>query len=643
MVQTNNQNTNIANGIEDIVKNAVKSQLTFFKNSFIKEIYEIVGESVREEMDEVVEELTNDIIPTAMDEVMDERLGEFADEVHTSIHDHFDKFDELIDQEVLEDMIVDTVEEKYRDFFNALRKLRARFRLAHPELAKKGIKLNNTSFDAPKKNHEDPVSKVPGGICGDKDECNCDDDDDQLPGLKKGVLKVGGKKIPVLVSNRPPPGHPLATKDGKPVKDGPLPDKFDEEKLQKRNNKDKYLTQILELKTSQSNKEAIYERYMSYVSQTDGKEKHNDKKWLEKALKLPFDKIVPPVVNHNSSSAEVRNLVSSMFEKLNQNVYGMNHVKEEIVVEVVKRLMNPDVKGKIIVLEGPPGIGKTLIAHNVASSIGLPFDSIALGGCRDADILKGHEPIWVGSHEGRIARSLQKMGVGNGLLYLDEIDKIGDTPKGQEVAYALLSILDETQNYCFNDNYFTDISMNLSRLFIIGSVNDRNKINPILADRMKFITLEAPSFDDKVEMVKKFFVPMYNKEFGMSQDDFELDEESVKYLVKHSGGEKGVRDLKRDTEHIISRINFLKRTRENETDIEDASPPPTKSKRRKTKTEQEEDDNSSSQETNTNPLNLSFSLSNFEMPLKITPQDIEVLKGNYAKKETNEHVNRMYL
>lgn len=573
-----------------------------FQENFINN----VSKRLQDDFSKIIDEQFEDI-----GELVDKKFEEFEDQIHDSIHEHFDKFEDLIDNDVFEDMVVDIVEEKYRDFFNAIRKTRIHFNALHPKEIKKPVKFTS-KFGPPKRNYEDAFDE-------DKD--------------KNTTINKKGKSTTPNSSNQPViviasgvnPNEISTSPQGKsPSK---LPAKYDEDILEEFREKDPLLEKLLDLESSLEVKERIYDKYLLYKRSVNGREKDNDKKWLQKVLKLPFNKNAEYPVTRESPKSEIRNLVNKMFNNLNEEVHGLFSVKEEIIVEITKRLLNPENKGSIIVLEGEPGIGKTYMAHNLAKIIGLPFESISLGGCKDADILNGNDPVYVGSHEGSIARALQKMGVSNGLLYLDEIDKLGDTPKGNEVSYALLSILDETQNYKFNDNYFCDIDIDLSRLLVIGSVNDRDKINPILKDRMKFIRLPNPTFEDKVEITKNHFIPKYSKLYDISEEEMVIPMDTIKDIVRKSGNSIGVRDLKRDVDHIISRFNFLKNTYCANNNAN------TKTNNRKSKKSNNE----------TEAPKLSFTIQDFTLPYTLTPESIDILKGEFKQKEVPESVRKMYM
>ena len=399
------------------------------------------------------------------------------------------------------------------------------------------------------------------------------------------------------------------------------PKKYDEKLL--KDHPDPTIKQIMELSTKLSNKEAIYKEYLNGLG-SNGKSKRDAKQqeWLDWALSLPYDKVVKYPVTREDTNLKRHEFLYDMRQKLDSTVHGMAEPKEEIMLEVMKRMMSTENVGKILVLQGAPGVGKTFLCRSVSECVNIPFESIALGSCKDSSLLNGHDYTYVGSHPGMIARALRKMGCSNGILYLDELDKIGMTEKSKEVSSTLLSILDETQNSDFKDNYLTDLSLDLSKLFVIASVNDESLIDPILRNRCKIIKLPDPTVQDKVEIVKNHFIPMYMKQYSIGEDEFEMDDESIKYLMSKVQKEPGVRELKRAVEHILSRFNMLRMTH-----VEEKS-----TKKRKV-------DTSSSKK-----LVFSYSIPNFKLPMKLSSSIIDTfMSTGIAKEEIDHSVKRMYL
>jgi len=414
---------------------------------------------------------------------------------------------------------------------------------------------------------------------------------------------------PTIVNQQPSTGYPKT---------------FNEDTL--KNHTDPMIQKIVNLETSAHNKSVIYREYVNGLTPS-GRDKRDvkAKEWLDVAMAMPYSKCMSYPITTSDSNSKVHSFLLDMQHKLDATVHGMKEAKEEIMLEVMKRITNQNCQGKILVLEGPPGIGKTYLSRCISECINVPFESISLGGCRDSSILDGMDYCYVGSHPGAIARALKSLGYANGLLYLDEIDKIGDTPRSQEVSASFLSILDETQNSTFEDNYLFDLKLDLSKLFIIGSVNDSSLINPILRNRMKIVKLPVPTEQDKVDIAKNHFIPTYMKQYSIDENNLVFDDQVIKYILKKTPKEPGVRELKRAIDHIISRFNLLSRTH-----IQHKH-----SSKRSAVSDTEPDQHKQ--------LEFSFSIPNFEMPLKLTTSVIDVFMNTMKAEEDNESHKRMYM
>lgn len=387
---------------------------------------------------------------------------------------------------------------------------------------------------------------------------------------------------------------------------------------------DPIVKNIVKLEASKENKQVIYKTYIMNMK-SKGKTDKKTQAWLDWALSMPYDKLVAYPITKTATNGKIHEFLYQMRKKLDETVHGMNEAKEELMLEVMKRMMNPESTGKIILLEGAPGIGKTYLSRSISESLGIPFESIALGSCRDSAILNGHDFTYVGSQPGLIARSLKKMGCANGNLYLDELDKIGKTEKSQEVSSTLLSIMDETQNTDFKDNYLTDIQLNLSRIMFTASANNVHDINPILLNRCKVIKLPTPTIEDKIVIVREHFFPMYLKMYDISEKELLYNDVIIRSLIMKTVQEPGVRELKRVTEHIVSRFNMLRKTYLNniiltkKRKIVEVVPPK-------------------------NRLTFSYSLPDFKIPLELTESVLDkFMQTGVAKEEIDPSVKRMYM
>lgn len=443
-----------------------------------------------------------------------------------------------------------------------------------------------------------------------------------LKGSKKGSTKIkihreGFRPGPATEN----PSNPVPANPSNPFpRKASYPKKYDEEALKDHTNDT--VQQIVKLETTFENKEIIYKQFLSGLSPT-GKEKGDAKQqdWLDISLAMPYSHQITYPIKSTDPNTRVYSFLLEMQNKLNQTVHGMKEAKEEIILEVMKRISNPNSQGKILVLEGPPGIGKTYLSRSVGECMKIPFESISLGGCTDASVLNGHNYCYVGSHPGVVARALKNMKCCNGIMYLDEIDKIGGTERSREVSASFLSILDESQNSNFVDNYLLDLKLDLSKIFFIGSVNNAKLIDPILRNRMKIIKLPVPTLEDKIAIATNHFIPMYLEQFDIPDGDILFTEDIIKYILEQTKKEPGVRELKRAIEHIVSRFNLLRKTHIR--------------KRKKRKTTDSDDTNDT--------LNFSFSIANFETPLKLTQPIVSKFMKSLGDEPSNPSRKRMYI
>jgi ATP-dependent Lon protease len=280
--------------------------------------------------------------------------------------------------------------------------------------------------------------------------------------------------------------------------------------------------------------------------------------WIEALCKLPIGKYKPLPVTTQSSIEDIRAFLHTTKKKLDETVFGHNDAKDQIIRLLAQWISNPKSRGMVIGLHGSPGTGKTLLAKcGISKALDLPFSFLALGGASDASWLDGHSYTYEGSTWGKVVDILMKAQYMNPVLYLDELDKVSMTYKGDEIINTLIHITDSTQNDKFQDKYFVDVDFDLSRCLIVFSYNDESLINPILKDRMIKIRTEGYKLDDKVQIAQKFLLPEICKEFNLNTSDIIFTTENIKHIVNNRiDDEEGVRNLKRALESIISNINL---------------------------------------------------------------------------------------
>ncbi|MDX1655542.1 MAG: endopeptidase La, partial [Candidatus Competibacteraceae bacterium] len=263
--------------------------------------------------------------------------------------------------------------------------------------------------------------------------------------------------------------------------------------------------------------------------------------YLELVLELPWTRTTEDVLDLERARTI-----------LDEDHYDLDEIKERIIEYLAVMKLNPQAKAPILILNGPPGVGKTSLGQSIARALGRQFERQSLGGMHDESELRGHRRTYIGAMPGRIIQAVRRAGVRNPVLMLDEIDKLGRDFRGDPAA-ALLEILDPAQNFEFRDNYL-DMPFDLSQVFFICTSNTLDTIPRPLLDRMEVLSLSGYSDEEKLFIARRYLIPRQIAQAGLQASQLELPDEVLRHLIRRYTREAGVRELERTIGRVARKL-----------------------------------------------------------------------------------------
>ncbi len=284
------------------------------------------------------------------------------------------------------------------------------------------------------------------------------------------------------------------------------------------------------------------------------------KNWVDTFMKIPFNKTKNLPLTIEDGIQRCSEFMEASKTTLDTAVYGLNDAKLQIMQMVGQWISNPGAMGSAIAIKGPMGTGKTsLVKEGISKILGRDFAFIALGGATDSSFLEGHSYTYEGSTWGKIVEIIIQCGSMNPVIYFDELDKISETAKGEEIVGILTHLTDTSQNSQFHDRYFAEIDFDLSKCLFIFSYNDESKVNPILLDRMYRINTTGYNKKDKTQIAQKYLIPKICAQVGFREGDIAIPDSVIEHIVEnYTEKEEGVRNLKRCLEVIHRKLNLYR-------------------------------------------------------------------------------------
>jgi ATP-dependent Lon protease len=326
-------------------------------------------------------------------------------------------------------------------------------------------------------------------------------------------------------------------------------------KLQEENIREK----ILNLPTNDTNKSVIFKHYNN-MKRTDqnSTEYYKNQLFVDMSLSYPWEKLYN--INDNITNKNIPEFLQVIKQNLDNEIYGMESVKNEILNVVCKFITNPQSNRNNIALCGAAGVGKSKFIKVLSETLRLPMKVISLGGIKDSSFFLGHGYVYVESGPGKILQNIIDSKINNPILYFDELDKVSETDNGKDIFSFLCYLTDPTQNNRFTDHYFYGMQFDLSKVFYVFTFNDIDKIDKILLDRLNIISVDTPSDEDITKILECHCIPEIIKNIGI-QKNIQFPQSSIKLIIDHCKSSidksvtSGVREYYRIIEKMLLELN----------------------------------------------------------------------------------------
>lgn len=331
--------------------------------------------------------------------------------------------------------------------------------------------------------------------------------------------------------------------------------------VNKKLQEDNLRERILNLQTSDINKSVIFKHYNN-MKRTDSNstEYYKNQLFVDAGISYPWKQFYN--INTIINKIGIKEFISNLKTKFDNEIHGMESVKNEIINVVCKFITNPHSNRNNIALYGPAGVGKSKFIKILSEILEIPLKTISLGGIKDSSFFLGHGYVYVESGPGKIIQNIIDSKICNPIMYFDELDKVSETDNGKDIFSFLCYLTDPTQNTEFSDHYFYGMHFDLSKVFYVFTFNDINKIDKILLDRLNIIKINSPSDNDIIDIIEKHCIPEIIKNIGIKQN-IVLGKNNIQFIIsqyKNSFDKNitsGIREYYRIIEKILLEFNKI--------------------------------------------------------------------------------------
>ena len=317
-----------------------------------------------------------------------------------------------------------------------------------------------------------------------------------------------------------------------------------------------YKKQIISLKNMPSQVKSLALEKVEEMK-SSGNEYYKQVTFVKTLLKFPWPSLNDDLIFHdlNKNINKRKQFIINFDDNLKKMTYGHSDAKKVLTQTICKWITNPNSGGSALSFVGPPGVGKTLLAKSIGKCLNIPFAQITLGGQNDGELLHGHGYTYSGSQPGLIVKKMVELGKNRCILYFDELDKATSKNGSNEITNILIHLTDPNMNKNFQDRFFQGIDFPLDKVVMIFSYNDSSKIDPILIDRFREITIKPYSLSDKRSIFKDFMLKELYESVNFESDKLIFEDDCIDFLINSYTMEAGVRELKRKLEFILLNLN----------------------------------------------------------------------------------------